>query len=386
VKKNNSNTIFHIVTVPITFKFLIGHIRNLNNNGFEVRGVCSEYPEKTVFNYDFPIHTISINRNLNFFNDCIALYGALILFRRYKPILIHAHTPKGGFIGLLAGLFARVPVRVYTVHGLVYLGRTGLLRHALKLAERISCLFAHQVLCVSSSIRETMIADGVCSEKKSKVLLSGSISGVDHNIFSRSKSVMSQSLLERKRWNILPNELVIGYVGRFSRDKGMEELVTAWCDLSRLHLNLRLLLVGDFDSPEKSLLDKLKDDKKVIFSGWVEDVAPLMALMDMLVLPSYREGFGMVLIEAASMSIPTIATIIPGCVDAIKNGETGILVPPRNSKALMEAMKFLLENHDIGKAMGIAGRKRAINEFSQVSIEEALLLEYKKNINALSEL
>ncbi len=386
MKKNNSNTIFHIVTVPITFKFLIGHIRNLNNNGFEVRGVCSEYPEKTVFNYDFPIHTISINRNLNFFNDCIALYGALILFRRYKPILIHAHTPKGGFIGLLAGLFARVPVRVYTVHGLVYLGRTGLLRHALKLAERISCLFAHQVLCVSSSIRETMIADGVCSEKKSKVLLSGSISGVDHNIFSRSKSVMSQSLLERKRWNILPNELVIGYVGRFSRDKGMEELVTAWCDLSRLHLNLRLLLVGDFDSPEKSLLDKLKDDKKVIFSGWVEDVAPLMALMDMLVLPSYREGFGMVLIEAASMSIPTIATIIPGCVDAIKNGETGILVPPRNSKALMEAMKFLLENHDIGKAMGIAGRKRAINEFSQVSIEEALLLEYKKNINALSEL
>lgn len=386
MKKNNSNTIFHIVTVPITFKFLIGHIRNLNNNGFEVHGVCSEYPEKTVFNYDFPIHTISINRNFNFFKDCIALYGALILFWRYKPILIHAHTPKGGFIGLLAGLFARVPVRVYTVHGLVYLGRTGLLRHALKLAERISCLFAHQVLCVSSSIRETMIADGVCSEKKSKVLLSGSISGVDHNIFSRSKRVLSQSLLERKRWNILPNELVIGYVGRFSRDKGMEELVTAWCDLSRLHLNLRLLLVGDFDSPEKSLLDKLKDDKKVIFSGWVEDVAPLMALMDMLVLPSYREGFGMVLIEAASMSIPTIATIIPGCVDAIKNGETGILVPPRNSKALMEAMKFLLENHDIGKAMGIAGRKRAINEFSQVSIEEALLLEYKKNINALSEL
>jgi glycosyltransferase involved in cell wall biosynthesis len=183
----------------------------------------------------------------------------------------------------------------------------------------------------------------------------------------------------REDLQIPADTLVLGYVGRIVRDKGIVELERAWQLLKDQFANLVLLLVGPAESHDPvppHVLDSLKKDPRVHWVGFVRETAPYYAAMDLLVLPSHREGFPNTALEAAAMELPVVATRVDGCMEAVCDGITGLLVPPGNSKALAEAISLLLSNPEMRRQMGIAGRRRVIRDFQPEIISEALYKNY----------
>ncbi|MER3422062.1 MAG: glycosyltransferase family 1 protein, partial [Nitrospiraceae bacterium] len=199
----------------------------------------------------------------------------------------------------------------------------------------MSCYLSHQVLCVCDSLRAVVISERICRGKKIKVLANGSIKGIDADSFRPLKS--EEALSTRAALGIPPQEVVLGFVGRVVRDKGLVELAQAWRRLRESFDGMHLLIVGPFEpqDPLPSPTEQfLRTDPSIHLVGWAEDPRPLYAAMDLFVLPSYREGFGNVLLEAAAMELAVVATRIPGCLDAVQDGVTGTLVPPYDSEAL----------------------------------------------------
>lgn len=381
--------VFHVVTVPSTLRaFFVGHARFQAANGYEVHAVCAPGVDADHFAREAGcnVHQIPMARQITPFQDAVSVYSLWTLLRQRRPDVLHTHTPKGGLLGSIAGWLARVPNRVYTVHGLVHTARTGLMRHMMLWTERISCALAHEVLSVSPSVREQLVADGICPPEKVRVIGEGSFGGVDVERFRRSPEVNAAAGRWRERLGLNPGTPVLGFVGRLTRDKGIDELIAAWRSLREEIPELRLLLVG---APEA--LDSLSDatrsalgDPHVHAVGLQADVAPLLALMDVLALPSYREGFGMALIEAAAMEVPVVATRIPGCVDAVEEGVTGLLVEPQRSGPLAAALRELFANPARRQAMGAAARTRVVERFRQEALWDELVAFYDSRRSARS--
>jgi glycosyltransferase involved in cell wall biosynthesis len=200
------------------------------------------------------------------------------------------------------------------------------------------------VFCVSHSIREVVVSQKLCPATKVKVLLRGSINGVDAvNRFNKANVSETNRQELCSQYGIPLDALVVGFVGRIVRDKGIAELVSAWKTLCKEFPKLHLLMVGEFEpqdpvSPE--VKHSLNHDSRIHMTGMTWNTPQLYAAMDVLVLPTYREGFPVVPLEAAAMQLPIVATRIPGCIDAVQDGVTGTLVPPRNAEALVEATQI----------------------------------------------
>lgn len=280
---------------------------------------------------------------------------------------------------MIAAWLARVPVRVYHLRGLPFVTATGLKRGVLRTTERISCRLAHRVLAVSRSMRAIAIEEGFCQGEKIKVLLGGSGNGVDAT--GRFAPLPPEARLEsRARMGIPADALVIGFVGRLVRDKGMVELASAWRHLREVFPGLHLLLAGSLDredaAPEE-VVAVLRSDPRVHFTGHSRDMPRLYAAMDVVALPTYREGFPNVALEAAAMALPIVLTQVPGCIDAVQGGVTGTFVPPRESRALEVALRRYLDEPALRARHGEAGRRRALAEFRREAIWDAIASEYR---------
>jgi glycosyltransferase involved in cell wall biosynthesis len=300
--------------------------------------------------------------------------------RDIHPGIVHAHTPKGGLIGMISSFLVRTPVRIYHIRGLPYMAATGKNRFLLRWSEKLSCLLAHEVFCVSHSIRQFAVQDGLVPAEKIKVFLGGSGNGVDATTRFNPQSFTDRERCElRKSLGISADDLVIAYVGRLVRDKGVEELAAAWRVLREGFPSARLLLAGPFE-PKDAISDDTRDfleaDPRVVILGDVPDAAPYYSIADIVALPTYREGFPNVPLEAAAMELPVVATTIPGCTDAVEDGVTGTLVPPRDANALRLAIERYLEDPELRRAHGLAGRERVMREFRQEDIWEAIYQEY----------
>ena len=304
--------------------------------------------------------------------DLVALARMIRLFRRIRPRIVHAHTPKGGLLGMLAAFLARVPVRVYHMRGLPMLGATGLRRLLLRATERISCLAAHRVVCVSESMRTIAVASGLCRAEKALVLARGSGQGVDaEHRFSPDRLAPDTRDRTRRRLGIPNDAPVLGFVGRLVRDKGIIELAGAWQQLRERWPDLHLLLVGPFESTDPIPPDvtrALRSDPRVRVIGEDWDTPRLYAVMDIVALPSYREGFPNVPLEAAAMGLPVVTTRVPGCVDAVEDGVTGLLVPARDVAALTETIDKYLQDGELRHRHGQVGRNRVLRDFRPESI------------------
>lgn len=324
---------------------------------------------------------VQMHRRISPLHDLLALSRIGLILRSIRPHVVHAHTPKGGLLGMVAAWLCRVPIRIYHIRGLPYLTASGVKRHLLRWSEKVSCRLACQVLCVSNSIRQIAIEDGLCPPDKIKVLASGSGQGVDANgRFNPARFSEQEKQELRSQLGLPPEALVIGFVGRIVRDKGMVELAEAWRRLrERLPLAF-LLLVGDYEDQDpvpQEVHDLFEKDPRVRKVGWIaDDVAPYYAVMHLLVLPSYREGFPNTPLEAASMELPVVATDIPGTRDAVENGKTGILVPPYDAEALAEAIRRYLDDPELRRAHGKAGRQRVLQHFRREMLWQALYDEY----------
>lgn len=380
----HKRVLVHITTAPQSlYNFFCGQIRYMVEQGYEVHGISSpgNLLDQFAAREGAIPHAINMPRAISPLRDLVALWQLCALLIKIKPDVIHAHTPKAGLLGMIASFIVRVPVRIYHVHGLPYLTASGIQKMLLMVTEIVSCKLAQRVLFVSQSVRKVAITDRICSGQKSKILNHGSINGIDavhHYNPERSEKEKIRSI-----HNIPLNYLVIGFVGRIVGDKGVVELLLAWESLKKQFDDILLLVVGPIESRDAvppELIKKLQTDSRIRFVGEVRDTFDYYTAMDILAFPSYREGFSMVTLEASAMSIPIVATKIPGNMDSVVDGKTGTFVSPRNSQELEHALAMYINNGDLRKAHGRNGRERVLELFRPQDIWESLSAEYEEMI------
>lgn len=377
-------TLVHITTVPQSLAFVTGQVGYMKARGFEIIGLSSPGELLTSFaeREKVPVHAVEMPRRITPWRDILALLKLTLVLRRIRPQIVHAHTPKGGLLGILSAWIVRTPVRIYHMRGLPFTTATGWRRWLLMWSERISCGLADQVLCVSSSVRQLAVDSRLCRPEKIAVLASGSGNGVDASQKFNDSNI-SPSLREetRRRCNIPPDALVLGFIGRIVRDKGIIELAGAWKELRKEFPDLHLLLVGPHEQqdPIPAEIDRtLHGDPRVHFLGEVSNTPPLYAVMDVLALPTYREGFPNVLLEAAGMKVPVVATRVTGCTDAVLDGVTGLLIPPCDVACLAEAVRTYLHDRELRRRHGAAARDWVLREFRPEGIWQAVYEQYLK--------
>ncbi len=374
--------LLHVTTVPMTLPFVAGHVVEARSRGFEVHVLSSPGAALDAFARDLQVeaHAVPMARRIAPLADLTALGQMVRVMRRVRPTIVDAHTPKGGLLAMIAATLCRVPVRVYHQHGLPLMTATGVKRRLLRATERVACGLAHEVLCISGSLREVLVSEGLCRPHKVEVLEHGSIDGVEaERAFNPAVVSPAAAQRVRARYQIPAGAPVMGFVGRVVRDKGLIELAQAWDVLREEYPSLHLLVAGPFESEDPIPADveqALRSDPRVHLAGMVHDMPGVYRIMDLLVLPTYREGFGAALLEASAMELPVVATRIPGCVDAVREGETGLLVPARDAAALTAAIRRYLDDAALRRQHGASGRRRARRDFDPARVREALFQAY----------
>lgn len=351
------------ITNAQTCLVLGGHLRALRNAGFHVTVLSSpgRLLDRLEREEQVEVLRIPIERRIALLADLRAFWALWRTLCRIRPDAVEFSTPKAGLLGMLAAVLAGVPRRVYFMRGLKLESATGLKRGILWLAERTATACAHVVLCNSPSLRRQAMALRIGSGTKLQVLGAGSSHGVDIEQFHPGASGV------RCRFGISAGSRVVGYVGRLTRDKGIPELFAAFEEIQLTLPQTHLLLVGWFDESEDALDRELRRriaaHPHVVCSGYVADPAPYYRAMDLLVLPSFREGFPNVVLEASATGIPVITTHSTGARDSVVDGESGLLIPPGDSESIVVATLSLLRNPQMRRQMGEKARSRAIEHF-----------------------
>ena len=372
----------HIMTVPYSFTYLVGQVGYMKARGFEVYGLSAPGELLSLFSEreGVSVQAVEMTKRITPIKDLVALLRIWRWLLLVGPDIVQSHTPKGGLLGMLGAWLARVPVRIYQLHGLRFVTATGWKRKLLIWSEKWSCRLAHQVLCVSASVRAEALDAGICHADKIKVLLNGSCNGIDStNRFNPLKVPASSRREVRAKYGIPDNADLLGFIGRITWSKGIVDLAEAWSDLRNKFPDLHLLMVGPIEAEDPIPIrveEQLRSDSRVHLIGEEWDTPPLYAAMDIVLLPTYREGLPTILLEAAAMSLPVVATRVAGCVDVVEDGITGILVPPYDSLRLAGAIRRYLENPELRRQHGLAAREKVVREFSQQTIWLALYQEY----------
>lgn len=372
----------NVTTVPQTLNFLAGQTTYMKSRGFEVHALSSpgESLVKFADRQQITVHAVTMHRSITPLKDIYALFQIWQKLCEIRPQIVQAHTPKGGLLATIAAWLARVPVRIYYIHGLPMVTATGYKHFLLWWSEKVSCLLANQVFCVSHSVSEVAVSENICPIHKIKVLLRGTIDGIDAtDSFNPANLPTNIRQKLRQKYDIPDDALVVGFVGRIVRDKGIAELIEAWKILREEFSHLHLLIVGPFEPQDPVAPDEeyfLRNESRIHLTGNQENIAPFYAAMNILALPTYREGFGNVNLEAAAMELPVVTTRIPGCIDAVQDGVTGILVPPRNPEALADAIRTYLHDSELRDCHGRAGRERVLRDFRPEAMWQALYQEY----------
>jgi glycosyltransferase involved in cell wall biosynthesis len=331
---------------------------------------------------EIPVHAAMMTRRISPLRDIIALVKMRRVMHRTRPTIVHAHTPTGGLLGIVAAALSSVPIRVYQMRGLPLMTASGIKRSLLYWTEWITCRLSNVVLCNSHSMRRFVIEEGICRPSKIKVLLGGSGNGVDaEERFNPARLGPDARATTRASLGIPLSAVVVGFVGRIVREKGIVELAAAWRLLREEYPEAHLLIVGPFETGDPvpgQEVASLQADSRAHLTGMDWNTPPLYSAMDIVALPTYREGFPNVPLEAAAMGLPVVATSVPGCVEAVRHGATGLLVPPRDSAALAAALRSYLDDPDLRVKHGGAGRERVLHEFRQEALWEAILEEYRR--------
>lgn len=378
--------IVYVLTASLAVRFLRGQLRNLREAGFDVTVIASWGEELATIPETEGVRAISVpfSRGISLGKDLATLWQLWRTIRRIRPTITNVGTPKAGLLGGLAAFFAGVPCRLYTLRGLRLQTVTGMKHRVLFFAERLACLCAHRVICVSNSLRQEAVALGLVSPQRSVVLGSGSSHGVDVSQFDFDPSEHSVTEL-RLRLGIPKAAPVIGFVGRFTRDKGIAELLVAFSVLRKRIRDLRLLLVGDFEEGDPLpplIVQRIKSDPNIICPGFVASAALYYQTMDVVALPTHREGFPNVVLEANASGKPAVVTNATGAVDSVIDGVTGFIVPVGDSAELANALAKLLCDPFLAKSMGQTARDRAAAEFRQEVIWAGVLGECRRLLAA----
>jgi glycosyltransferase involved in cell wall biosynthesis len=382
MRADDSIRVVHVATDPTSFSFLRGQARFMAERGVVLHGIASpgEYLRTFSAAENVPTDAVNMPRRITPLRDLVAVAQLVRRLRRLRPHIVHSHTPKGGLLGMIAAWLARTPVRIYHMRGLPMLSAQGRKRLLLRTTERLACALSHRVLCVSHSVRDIAIAEGLASASKLRVLAEGSGNGVDaRGRFDPGQLPSEARARTREQLGIPLEAFVIGFIGRLVRDKGVVELAEAWQTVRELRPDAHLILVGPFEPQDpvpSEVRAALERDERVHLTGVVWDTPPLYSAMDVVALPTYREGFPNVVLEASAMERPVVATRVPGCIDAVVDGVTGRLVPPYAGEALAAALLDYAGTPGERDAHGRAGRARVLASFTPQVIWQELHREY----------
>lgn len=372
------------VTNSQTCLVLTNRLRRLREAGFRVTLVSSpgDLLKRAAEAANVDCVAIPMKRRIAPLADLVSLARICLLLFRLKPDMVEFSTPKAGLLGSLAAALCRVPCRVYMLRGLKLETSRGLKRHLLLAAERLAAACAHQVLCNSESLRSKAVALGLAPLEKLNLLGAGSSNGVDLERFWPGPGNV------RRKLGFAPDDLVIGFVGRLTRDKGLPELIQAFDVIASVEPRARMLLVGWFDESEDSLdgafVNYVQCHPRICLTGFVTDTAEYYRAMDVMVLPTWREGFPNSVLEAAATGIPVITTHSTGSRDSVIPEVTGLLIPQGYPAAIIEAVLKLLRDPDRRHRMGRAARSWVLEHFTDEHIL-GLIVEFYESLLATAQ-
>jgi glycosyltransferase involved in cell wall biosynthesis len=380
----NLPLVFLVTSHPMSaVNFMMPHLRVLSNLvHFRVLANTQELDLLSSRGLDVPLEFVPVERQIRPFADVKALWCLFNKFRVERPVAVHTLTPKAGLLGMCAAYLARVPVRVHTFTGQVWVTRQGSMRWVLKTADKCIAALATDVLVDSPSQHNFLIQESVVSAKDSAVLGKGSICGVDTKRFSPSPLVRQQV---RADMGSDADALVCLYLGRLNRDKGVMDLAAAFSQVADKNLRAELWVVGpdedDMFSQMQTLLGPSVQQVRRV--GYTNEPERFMQAADLFCLPSYREGFGSSVIEAAACGVPSLVSRIYGLTDAVVEGETGWMHEAGNVQDLAIQLDALLQNRTQLQQRGEAARVNVERMFEQSLITNAMLAFYKTRLKTV---
>jgi len=477
--------LIRITSVPISMEKLLGSQLSFMNGYYDVTAVSSdeEYLQRLAQNLGVQHHTVEMTREITPFKDLKAIYKMYRFFRKSKPDIVHSHTPKAGLVSMIAAYLARVPVRMHTVAGLPLLESTGFKRGLLSRVEWLTYRFCTKVYPNSVALKNIILQEKFCSASKLKVLGNGSSNGIDLSHFRPSAVSTAEKMALQTDLQIEEDDFVFVFLGRIVKDKGINELVSAFKSLSEMPLQyervlpekrrkarrgqkvpmylsvggdpdkevaekhrqgydhnnhsltgldlrqrlgrvlygkpssgrshsqqignaysgftdltsalsesqlplrakypkIKLLLVGALEQAHNPILNitlsEIKRNVQIISTGYVQDVRPYLALSHCLVLPSYREGFPNVVLQAGAMGVPSIVTDINGCNEIVEHEHNGLIIPVKDDRALLAAMQSVVDDEKKLQLLQMHSRKKIVDKYCQKRIWEAILNEYRE--------
>ena len=319
---------------------------------------------------------VDIARKVSLWFDLVALFQLFCIFHKEHFDVVHSITPKAGLLGMLAAFSTGVSHRVHTFTGQVWANKKGMARWGLKAIDYIIAIFATRLLADSLSQRQFLITQHVVKKDKIVVLGNGSACGVDIKRFKPNLAMRRQV---RSSLAIPDNAIVYLFLGRLNKDKGILDLAHAFSDLAGNLTDIHLLVVGPDEGGMDKALELILFKYKFLFHriGYTNKPEDYMASADVICLPSYREGFGSAIIEAAAVGVPAVASNIYGLVDAVENGETGILHAPKNIQEISVALLTLAENNALRMRMSEQAMLRARELFDENIVVTAMVKYYQ---------
>jgi len=380
----NKQKLIRITTVPVSLSTLLkGQLRFINQY-YNVLAVSSKgnLLECVKKNEGVGIKSVEMSRTISPLKDLKAAWSLYKLFKIEKPLIVHTHTPKAGTVGMLAAKLAGVPLRLHTVAGLPLLEATGNKRKLLNLVEKVTYACATNIYPNSYGLKEIILYQGFCKDKKVKVIGEGSSNGIDTSYFSSSRFSEDQKTSLKNNLKIQSNDFVFVFVGRLVSDKGINELVIAFNEIYKENRQVKLLIVGqqepDLDPLMKETQELINTHPGIISMGYQPDVRLYFAISDALVFPSYREGFPNVVMQAGAMGLPSIVSNINGCNEIIVEGKNGTIIPSKNVPALTKAMETLIRDRDLLTTLKSNARRMIQERYEQQGVWDALLSEYRR--------
>lgn len=378
--------LIRITTVPLSLKLLLqGQMKFMSENGWEVIMVSADGRERAqIEKIEGCRHeVIPFSRKITPVQDLKCIWQLMQLFKKEKPDIVHTHTPKAGLLGMIAAKWAGVNIRIHTLAGIPFMAAEGNKKTLLQKAEKKTYDYATAVWPNSKGLYEFVLQQNLCPEEKLEIIANGSSNGVDLDKFNRQ--ALKENHLVAATMRILPGEddFILLCVGRLVKDKGIEELVEAFLE-SKIVNRSKLVLLGSFEQElnplSAEIIKKIEDHPRIVQLDWTDHVAHYMALSDVLVHPSHREGFPNVLLEAGAMMLPIICSDIIGNTDLITQKKTGLIFPVKNKEVLKEAMEFAFVKREKMNELADNLFLEIQENFERGKIHKAVLKAYQNSI------
>lgn len=370
--------LLRISTIPLSLNVLLQGQLKMMSEHYEVVAVSSPGKDLEVVAQREGVRTVVVpmERHISPLKDLVSLFKLIWLFLKEKPDIVHSLTPKAGLLSMMAAWICRVPVRIHTFTGLVFPSVTGWKRKVVMFTDRLTCFCANYINPEGVGVKRNMEEFHITS-KPLHIIGNGNVNGIDLSYFSRSEEVMAaaQPYLDA-------NSFTFCFVGRMVRDKGINELVSAFCRLYEQNKSLRMILVGPFEDNLDPVLPETKEQilqhPGIQFMDWQDDIRPFLAVSDVFVFPSYREGFPNVVIQAGAMGLPCIVTDINGCNEIIIDGQNGVIIPAKDESALYDAMLDFSTNDEKVEALARVARNMIAERYGRQALWKALLEVYQQ--------